>query len=75
MTIDERLALLLERHEALTQSVELLTRDVHEMRAHFREQAQQTNTLISDMAVGIARLLNVAEVHERRLTRLEEDQK
>ena len=33
MTIDERLDRLTERHEALTQSVELLTRDVAELRS------------------------------------------
>jgi hypothetical protein len=72
MTVDERLERLVARHEALSQSVELLTRDVHEMRAEMAEQAKKTNALITDMAVGIARLLNVAEIHERRLSRLEE---
>jgi hypothetical protein len=32
MTTDERLDRLTERHEALTQSVELLTGDLHELR-------------------------------------------
>jgi archaellum component FlaC len=31
MTIDERLDRLVERHEALAQSVESLTRDIHQM--------------------------------------------
>ena len=33
MTIDERLERLADRHEALTQSIELLTHDINEMRA------------------------------------------
>ncbi len=60
MTIDERLEKLTERHEALTQTVEILSSDL-----------QKTRALVDDIAVGIARLLNVAENHERRLTRLE----
>ena len=60
MTIDERLEKLTERHEALTQTVEILSSDL-----------QKTRALVDDIAVGIARLLNIAENHERRLTRLE----
>ena len=56
MTIDERLDRLTERHEALTQSVEMLTRDMHELRA-----------IVNDIAVGSARRLHVVEAHEHRL--------
>jgi len=61
MTIDERIAKLAERHEALTQSVELVTKDLSELQG-----------LVSQLAEGTARLLHVAEIHERRITRLEE---
>ena len=60
MTIDERIAKLAERHEALTQSVEILTNDLSELQG-----------LVSQLAEGTARLLHVAEIHERRITRLE----
>jgi len=50
MDIDERLEKLAERHDALTQSVESLTRDIHEMRS-----------LVNEIAHGTARLLHVAE--------------
>ncbi|MBV9180848.1 MAG: hypothetical protein JO356_06010 [Acidobacteria bacterium] len=60
MTVDERLAKLVERHEALTQSVELLTKDLSELR-----------DLVSEIAAGTARLLHVAQFHERRIARLE----
>ena len=61
MNIDERLEKLVERHEALTQSVEMLTTDLRELK-----------TLVSDIAEGTARLLHVVEVHERRISDLEE---
>ena len=56
MTIDERLERLTERHEALAQSLELLTKNVEEMRG-----------FIHNVAEGTARLLHVAELHETRL--------
>jgi hypothetical protein len=60
MNIDERLDRLAERHEALTQSVEMLTRDVHDLRGFVR-----------DIAEGTARLLHIVQAHEQRLDRLE----
>jgi len=60
MTIDERLDRLTERHEALTQSVEILARTRH-------EHSQQ----IADIMEAAARLLHVAQVHEQGLSRLE----
>jgi len=63
MSIDERLERLTERHEALTQTVELLTKDLSEMKG-----------LVNDIAEGTVRLLHVAEIREKRISRLE-DQK
>ena len=63
MTIDERLERLTERHEALTQSVEILARTT-------QEHSQQ----ITDIMEAAARLLHVAQIHEHRLTRLEGDE-
>jgi archaellum component FlaC len=54
MTTDERIDRLTERHEALTQSVEMLTTDIRELK---------------DAA---ASLLRVAEIHEARISRLED---
>jgi hypothetical protein len=61
MTIDERLEKLTERHEALTQAVEL-------MAAENRDRDRR----MGDLMEGIARLLHVAEIHEHRIERLEE---
>ncbi len=63
MTIDERLERLTDRHEALTQSVELLARTTHE---HTHQ--------ITEIMEAAARLLHIAQIHEQRLTRLEGDE-
>ncbi len=62
MDIDERLERLTQRHEALTQTVELLTKDLSDMKV-----------LVNDIAEGTARLLHVAEIHEKRIGRLEDE--
>jgi archaellum component FlaC len=67
MTIDERLDRLAERHEALTQSVELLTRDLSELQSVVKNLGGFTK----DIAEGTARLLNIAQIHEQRISRLE----
>jgi len=62
MDIDERLERLTQRHEALTQTVELLTKDLSDMKV-----------LVNEIAEGTARLLHVAEIHEKRISRLEDE--
>jgi hypothetical protein len=62
MTIDERLDRLTERHEALTQGVELLN--------------LRTADLLKAAEIdgeNIRALARIAEMHERRLTDLEGD--
>ena len=54
MDIDDRLERLTQRHEALTQTVELLTKDLSDMKL-----------LVNDIAEGTARLLHVAEIRGR----------
>jgi len=60
MTIDERLEKLLERHEALAQTVEL-------MAAENRERDRRLGQIME----AIASLVHVAEIHEQRIDRLE----
>jgi hypothetical protein len=62
MDVDERLERLTQHHEAVTQTVELLTKDLSEMRV-----------LAKEIAEGTARLLHVAEIHEERTSRLEDE--
>ena len=67
MTIDERLEKLAERHEALTQSVELLRIAQEETDKRFTKIADlfaQTDGFINDLA-------RIAKPHENRLDNLE----
>ncbi len=67
MNIDERLEALTGRHEALAQSIELLTMDVREV--------QQTARLLLATAQqdgeNIRASARIADIHGRRITSLE----
>jgi prefoldin subunit 5 len=63
MTIDERLDRLTERHEALTQSAELITADIRNLTALM----SQTDQFINQLA-------HIAAAHEQRIDRLEGQQ-
>jgi archaellum component FlaC len=67
MTFEESLERLKERHEALTQSVEMLALENRQMAAENKERDKR----IGEIMEGVARLLHIAEIHEHRLTRLE----
>ena len=58
MTLDERLERLTERHEALTQTVELMA-----------IENRQRDRRLGEIMEGIASLLHIAEIHEQRLDR------
>ena len=60
MTIDERLEALAERHQALTETVELLTHDIAELRA-----------IVAQDAENIRELARIVRSHERRISNLE----
>lgn len=60
MTIDERIERLTGRHEALVQTVELMV-----------AENRQRDRRMGEIMEGIARLVHVAEIHERRITELE----
>ena len=61
MTIEERLQSLVERHEALTMNLELAARDIESLK-HLAEKDGE----------NIRGLARIAEIHERRITELEE---
>jgi uncharacterized phage-like protein YoqJ len=59
MSIDERLERLTERHEALTQTVELM--------AHQQREWQEKNQiLMAQVLESIDSLARIAQSHERR---------
>lgn len=77
MTVDERLEKLVERHEALAQSVELLVaenRQMAEENKRMAEENKKRDLRLADLMEAVTRLANVAEIHERRIDPLEEDQ-
>ncbi len=60
MTIDERLEKLTERHEALTQTVELIAAMQKDLTRSVQEDGEHIRALV-----------RIAEIHERRLTDVE----
>ena len=67
MTIDERLERLTERHEALTQTVELMAA---ENRAGF-ERLGKVENILGQLARSLDTLARVVELHEHRIDTLE----
>jgi hypothetical protein len=58
---------LKERHEALTQTVELLAAENRQTAAENKERDKRLGQIME----GVARLVHVAEIHEHRITGLE----
>ena len=71
MNIDERLEKLAERHEALSQSLELMAHMHNELERGTSEQIRQLTAAINADAENIRALARIAEIPERRLTGLE----
>jgi prefoldin subunit 5 len=67
VTTDERLDRLVDRHEALAQSLELLHASAQELRTSVEAHDRYLATIMK----GVQQLLEVATNHERRLNRLE----
>jgi hypothetical protein len=61
MTVDERIEALVQRHEALTMNLELLGRDVQDLRIAAERDGE-----------NIRALARIAEIHHERITRLED---
>lgn len=74
MTIDERLDRLADRHEALAQSVEMLTHSITRLEQNHEKTEgvmQQAGQMITGLAEAMAQLARVVQAHEHRLERLE----
>jgi hypothetical protein len=67
MTTDERLERLTERHQALAESLQLLTADVRSLAQSVKEH----DKILRGHADLIGDLARIASVHERRIERLE----
>jgi Mg2+ and Co2+ transporter CorA len=66
-TIDERLDRLTERHEALTQTVELIAAMQRDNEKQFAEIGKR----FAEVGEHIRALVRIAEIHEHRLSGLE----
>ena len=64
MTIDERLERLTGRHEALTQTVELMAAENRERDRMWDEKMGQWDKQMSQVMESIARRLHIAEIPE-----------
>jgi septal ring factor EnvC (AmiA/AmiB activator) len=74
MTIDERLDRLTERHEALTQTVELIAAQQLKNDERLEKVAMDIGKLAALMGETdrfINRLAHIAEAHEQRIDHLE----
>ena len=67
MTTDERLDRLTERHQALAESLHLLTADVHSLAQSVKEH----DRILRGHADLIGDLARIAAGHENRIQRLE----
>ena len=73
-TIDERLERLTERHEALTQSLELLHRDSQEHAAALKQDGENIRALSHNSQIlydSIKSLEAIATAHQQRIEHLE----
>jgi len=71
MDIDQRLDRLTERHEALTQTVEIIAG----MQKNNEEAHQKNEVLLARVVESIESLARIAHSHEQRITRIEDDRK
>jgi hypothetical protein len=71
MTIDERLDRLTERHEALTQSVELLVHQQRDWQATVEKWQEKNQLLLAGVLESVDSLARIAHLHERRISDLE----
>lgn len=80
MNIDERLDRLTSRHEALTQTVELMTLEGRERGERIDREFERVGKELDRVGTGLDKLGNlvsglvsVAEAHGRRLDKLESE--
>ncbi len=71
MTIDERLDRLTERHEALTQTVELMAHEQREWWGKNERWWEKNQVLMTHVLESIDSLARIAHTHEKRITDLE----
>lgn len=74
MNIDQRLDRLTERHEALTQTVELIATMHKDLEQQAALRSAETDRRFAETLQFINKLAHVAEAHEQRLDHQEGQQ-
>jgi ABC-type transporter Mla subunit MlaD len=77
MTIDERLEQLTGLYQALAETVELLAADVRQIVVQQQQlvaENKERDRRLGQIMESIAQFVHVAEIHEKRIERLEGDQ-
>ena len=72
MTIDERLEKLTDRHEALTQTVEILVHTQHDYLQRQEAINEKNQVLMSRVMESINGLARIAHLREHRISDLEQ---
>jgi hypothetical protein len=67
MTIEERFDKLTERHEALTQTIELTALENRERDAAWEKRQVELDKKFAFIGESLAKLANIAELHQHRL--------
>jgi len=73
-TIDERLDRLTERHEALTQTVELIAAMHRDNEKEFNRRFEENEKRFAKVTEHLSALVRIAEFHHERLSHLEGEQ-
>jgi chromosome segregation ATPase len=71
MRFEEKLDRLTERHEALTQTIEIIAAMQKQTERRLEELAQRIDQLADVLTRAVEGVLQIAQNHERRITRLE----
>lgn len=74
MNIDERLEKLTGRHEALTQTVELMVHGARERGERIDRELEKLGKELEKLGTLVSGLVSVAEAHGRRLDKFEGNQ-
>jgi hypothetical protein len=71
MTVDERIEKLVERHEALTQTVELIVHENREREKENQIRDKKWDEKFGKVTEALQHLIIIAQEHEKRISDLE----
>jgi len=72
MNFEERIQRLTERHEAMAQTLELMMLEHQAWYTKSEERHAKTEALMAQVVESIGKLADIAHLHERRISGLED---